>query len=185
MSNKWIPNVAKAKSSIFKNFEKISAKNEFFSKKEPIEKKNYDYKDDDFPDLNKCKKSKKDTENESESENEKKNNWCDIINKQKPEKVESKKKIIQNKKIEEWCEEDQVNEKFDLFYTDVMLDIHYTIRDYCKEKFLPFYNKYDSYHNLVKFIKDNSSIYNSLYSDEESESDETELESEFNENSII
>ena len=185
MSNKWIPNVAKAKtkSSIFRNFESISAKNKFFSKKEHIEKKkNYDYKDNDFPDLNKCKK---DTEVENEVENEKKNDWLEITNKHKPEKVETNKKIIKTKKIIEWCEEDEVNEKFDLFYTNTMLDIHYAIKEYCQEKFLPFYNKYDSYHNLVEFIKDNSSIYNSLYSDEESESDETELESEFNENNII
>ena len=182
MSNKWIPNIAKAKtkSPIFRNFESISDKNKFFSKKELIEKKKYDYKEEDFPDLNKLNK---DVIINEKNDIYGKNNWCNVINRNKPIQVEKKKKkIVKIKKNIEWCEEDEVNEKFDLFYTNTMLDIHYAIKEYCQEKFLPFYNKYDSYHNLVEFVKDNSSIYNSLYSDKESESDENDLDIELNEN---
>ena len=181
MSNKWIPNIAKAKSksSIFKNFESISDKNRFFSKKEPIEKKKYDYKEEDFPDLN---KSNKDIHINEKNDIDEKNNWCNIINRNKPIQVEKKKKFINKTKMEEWNEEDEVNEKFDLFYTDTMLAIHYSIKEYCKEKVLPFYNKYDSYYNLVEFIKDNSSIYNTLYNIDESNSDENDLDIELNEN---
>ena len=80
-------------------------------------------------------------------------------------------------KVQEWTEEDSIDEYFDVLHTDTILDIHDSILSYCNEKNLPYYDSYDKFYNLVHLVKDNSTVYSNMFKeDEDVENNENEEE---------
>ena len=82
-------------------------------------------------------------------------------------------------KVQEWTEEDSIDEYFDVLHTDTILDIHDSILSYCNEKNLPYYDSYDKFYNLVHLVKDNSTVYSNMFKEDE------HLENNENEDEII
>ena len=82
-------------------------------------------------------------------------------------------------KVQEWTEEDSIDEYFDVLHTDTILDIHDSILSYCNEKNLPYYDSYDKFYNLVHLVKDNSTVYSNMFKEDE------DVENNENEDEII
>jgi hypothetical protein len=153
-------------------------KNDILLKKNTLLEKKSTYNDNEFPVLVGSLKDNK-TEKKSKS-----SNWINIINKEAPKND----KVINNDTQEyicnenQWTEQDSLEEYFDVMNSDIMLDINDNITSYCNEKYLPFYDIYDKYSNLVDFIKQNSTKYSKLFDKTQTLSDSEENnEDELNE----
>ena len=168
--------------------------------------------DTNFPSLgkkdNNTMKMKCKTEDENNSQkvwnSEKKVNWENSIKEEKKDDIEKDTGFVwlgknvntesntinenqktEESKLNEWTEEDEIDEYFETLHKDTLLDLHETIISYCNEKNLPFYDSYDRFYNFINLVKDNSTAYNKMFIKEETEENENNEEEEIIDEELI
>ena len=162
----WKP--AFKKNTRFKNLPSV---NSFLTLKNEDKKKEiFNYDEELFPCLGDHSNNKKEEEDNKENNND----WCSALkNNTKEIKIKEEKKEIIQQKIE-WTEEDDLDEYFNIMYSDFITNISLYMEDYCYANGLSIYNKYDKCYNLFDLVKYTSTEYNNIFKKHEENKEEEE-----------
>lgn len=175
----WKPKFKK-ENERFKNLPPLKT---FITVVEKKKRNKYEYSNELFPTLGpgdgSVLEKSSSTKLEQSDEEEDDEGWTEVISKNKNE-IKKKEEVIIEKEEEKekWCNEDSLDEYFEIINSGLVADINTFMGDFCKECGIHVYNSYDRGHNLINLIKETSTEYDEVFIKDEEKAEEEEDENE-------